>query len=112
MMNLRKTSVWTGGFFILLSLFLSNQAAAGRTLFADLFTDSGQALGDSYSYEVVLGDLDGDLDLDAFIAKSGANQVWLNDSEGFFIDSGQFLGTSISYGVALGDLDGDKDLVQ
>ncbi len=63
---------------------------------------------------VSLGDLDGDGDLDAFVAND-PNQVWLNQGGaqggtlGEFADSGQTLNNS-SFGVALGDLDGDGDL--
>jgi len=38
---------------------------------------------------VTLGDLDGDGDLDAWVANlSQANRVWLNDGSGTFTDSG------------------------
>jgi hypothetical protein len=77
------------------------------------FTDSGQRLGADYSNDVALGDLDGDGDLDAFVANGlfgDPNRVWINDGNGFFSDSGQLLGREVSYGVALGDLDGDGDL--
>ena len=75
------------------------------------FRDSGQNLGGSPSYAVALGDLDGDGDLDAFVANySQSNKVWLNDGQGLFNDSGQNLGGSPSYAVALGDVDGDGDL--
>jgi hypothetical protein len=75
------------------------------------FADSGQALGNSQSYGISLGDLDGDSDLDAWVANlSGANRVWINDGLGNFEDSGQALGNSNSAGVSLGDLDGDGDL--
>jgi hypothetical protein len=75
------------------------------------FTDSGQSLGSSDSYDVALGDLDGDGDLDAFVANlSQPNTVWLNNGAGAFTDSGQSLGSSNSWDVALGDLDGDGDL--
>ena len=74
------------------------------------FTDSGQVLDQSaQSWDVDLGDLDGDGDLDAFTTKWDANRVWLNDGAGFFsID--QNLGSENSRGAALGDLDGDGDL--
>ena len=82
------------------------------------FADSGQALGNSYSSDVSLGDVDGDGDLDAWVANwdSQANHVWINQGgdqggvAGNFADSGQALGTFWSIGVALGDLDDDGDL--
>jgi hypothetical protein len=63
------------------------------------FSDSGQDLGTSNSRGGALGDLDGDGDLDAFVANHYTGNypgqkgisVWLNNS-GQFIDSGQSLG--------------------
>jgi hypothetical protein len=63
--------------------------------------------------------VDGDGDLDAFVANGRspaadrANAVWLNDGRGQFVDSaavdaGHSLGDSRA--VALGDVDGDGDL--
>ncbi|MBN1478419.1 VCBS repeat-containing protein [Candidatus Sumerlaeota bacterium] len=76
--------------------------------------DSGQELGSDASFDVELGDLDGDGDLDAFVANYTApgvpNAVWINAGAGTFTDSGQSLGNSDSRGLALGDLDGDGDL--
>jgi hypothetical protein len=75
-----------------------------------------ESLGPSNAYAVVLGDLDGDGDLDAFIANSshaGANppdKVWINDGKGGFTDSGQSLGELYSMCAALADFDGDGDL--
>jgi hypothetical protein len=76
-----------------------------------VFGDSGQSLGTSGSIHVSLGDLDGDRDLDAFVANwMQPNRVWLNDGSGVFTDSGQSLGSSRSIHVSLGDVDGDGDL--
>jgi len=80
------------------------------------FTDSLQSLGSSASTAVALGDMDGDGDLDAFVANigydhfsGGANRVWQNDGRGTFTET-QSLGSVDSIGVALGDVDGDGDL--
>ncbi len=81
-----------------------------------IFSDSAQRLGFSNASDVALGDLDGDGDLDAFIANSShggadpADKVWLNDGTGVFADSGQKLGRTYSLCAALGDFDGDGDL--
>ncbi|MDJ0517457.1 MAG: FG-GAP-like repeat-containing protein [Trichodesmium sp. MO_231.B1] len=77
------------------------------------FVDSGQALGNAVSFGVELGDVDGDGDLDAFVANVNiglSDKLWLNDGSGTFTDSGQVLGQSSSTDVNLGDLDGDGDL--
>jgi len=81
------------------------------------FIDSGQALGNSDSWGVELGDFDSDGDLDAFVANAGQpNSVWVNQGgaqlgqPGDFLDSGQALGNGSSTDIAVGDLDGDGDL--
>ena len=80
----------------------------------------GQHLGSHESFGVELGDLDGDGDLDAFVANlvegglenpwsAAPNKVWVN-TEGIFADSGQNLGAGASQHLALGDLNGDGHL--
>ena len=80
------------------------------------FTDSGQNLNPVSTGDVAFGDLDGDGDLDAYLANghqrggNSSDRVWLNDGTGKFTDSGQRLGRSNGRSVELGDLDGDGDL--
>jgi len=74
------------------------------------FVDSGQRLGDAKCWDVELGDLDGDGDLDAFFANEQVDRVWLNDGNGAFTDSGQILREARTCNVELGDLDADGDL--
>lgn len=77
------------------------------------FTVSNQDFGKSMVSDVALEDLDGDGDLDAFIANGRdtntgkANEVRINNGNGQFHDPGLRLGNSPSLGVALGDVDGD-----
>lgn len=103
-----------------LDAYVSNRGDLGPTLDnpdtvwlnngAGLFTDSGQALGETVTYKIALGDVDNDGDLDAFVGNFGPNQVWLNAGNATFTDSGQTLGNASSLDLALGDLDGDGDL--
>ena len=73
------------------------------------YFSAGQGLGNSDSYGVSLGDLDGDGDIDAFFANEGNNNVWLNDGRNHFTLR-QALGNSWSDDVSLEDVDGDGDL--
>lgn len=109
------------GFVLFLVLFSSLVMLVGlwpqiAPLFAaaepdglDLFFQSNQLFGAGLSYDVALGDVDGDGDLDALLAKNGPNEVWLNDGTAVFTQNQQ-LGSDFNKGVALGDLDGDMDL--
>ena len=59
----------------------------------------------------VFGDLDGDGDLDLFIAENGVNGVYLNDGTGYFAGTTlEGFGSEYTYGAALGDLDGDGEV--
>ncbi len=72
---------------------------------APTFVDSGQTLGDHRTFGIAVGDIDGDGDIDAFVANYlGPSRVWTNDGHGLFTDSGQNVGHYEAHGVALGDL--------
>ena len=74
------------------------------------FTEHWVSPDISQGWGVSLGDVDGDDDLDAFMATDGPNAVWLNDGGGNFTNTGQALGTADSTAAPLGDFDGDGDL--
>ena len=77
------------------------------------FSDSGQRVGVYSTSQVLLGDVDADGDLDAFIANLQApNEVWMNDGTGTFEEghSRQLPSTLTSAHLGLGDLNGDGDL--
>ncbi|MBW7883635.1 MAG: VCBS repeat-containing protein, partial [Caldilineaceae bacterium] len=82
------------------------------------FTPGSDNLGNYNSFRVALADLDNDSDLDALVANSGPNKVWLNTTRSGpveekvrpFTQDDQVLEDFPTFGVALGDLDGDGDL--
>ncbi|MCI0589931.1 MAG: VCBS repeat-containing protein, partial [Planctomycetes bacterium] len=62
---------------------------------------------------VALGDVDGDGDLDAFLANYGGDRLYLNGGAGVFTNGGVNALPALfddTYAVALGDVDGDGDL--
>ncbi|MBN1862560.1 MAG: VCBS repeat-containing protein [Dehalococcoidales bacterium] len=68
---------------------------------------------DSYwSWDVALGNVDGDGDLDIVFANEGQNGLYLNDGTGVFTGAAANLpgNEMVSWGLALGDVDGDGDL--
>ncbi|MCU0962013.1 MAG: FG-GAP-like repeat-containing protein [Pirellulaceae bacterium] len=85
------------------------------------FTKTSAVLGTALdgTKDIALGDIDGDGDLDAFLANSetaiiddSRNTIWLNDGQGNFSDSGQRLGHTHDAcdRVRLADMDEDGDL--
>jgi hypothetical protein len=97
---------------VVAALVLPLVALAGSGNFAPHPTTPN--FGTAYSWNVALGDLDGDEDLDAVIANSNdqAETVWLNDGAGTFSAHPitPSFGAGDSSDATLGDLDGDEDL--
>ena len=80
-----------------------------------ILSDATQNLPNHTDTTVALafGDVDGDGDLDLFVANAGQNRLYLNDGAGVFSDATTQLPATAqgnSYAVALGDVDGDGDL--
>lgn len=73
------------------------------------FTNSGQDLGDDYSFDVLLHDVDDDGDLDAVEGTNVAfeNHLWANDGSGNFSEAGIDLGDARVSALAMEDLNGD-----
>lgn len=76
-----------------------------------VFTTTGQNIGEALGMKVVLGDLDGDGDLDAAVANAQPDvaAIWVNDGAAEFSLSAN-LSVVGQTAVALGDFDGDGDL--
>lgn len=77
-----------------------------------------QSFGNTPSRDVEVGDLNGDGDLDLYIANGESfssyelriDRVWFNNGSGTFSNSGQLLDDRISTSVELADFDNDGDL--
>lgn len=79
-----------------------------------LFTDSGQALGDGFTWKALVGDIDNDGDADVVSLEHGFHkvQVYFNDGHGVFSFSAakSFQRTTDHRSGALVDLDDDGNL--
>ncbi len=86
-------------------------------------TDSGQELGfyagtfgpvGNSSYDIALGDVDNDGDLDMAVGNhtvgGQTNRLYLNDGNGVFTDTQSLGSAGVSYGITMGDVDGDGSL--
>ncbi|MFC1526204.1 SBBP repeat-containing protein, partial [Candidatus Latescibacterota bacterium] len=85
-------------------------AAAGPVDFAQASSDFGS--GSDQTYASVLGDLDGDGDLDIAAADNGGqNSTYANSGSGTFATGSSFgSGSDASTSLVVADLDGDGDL--
>ena len=71
----------------------------------------GQAFEDESSFDVAVGDLDNDGDLDVYSSHYYIeDSVWLNDGTGSFTTTGQLITSPVPRSVTLGDVDNDGDL--
>jgi hypothetical protein len=75
------------------------------------FELSPQTFTSDGTFQIGLGDLDGDSDLDGVFAnlQSNRSEVWLNDGLGTFVNTNQKL-TPYGHGVVVADFDEDGDL--
>jgi len=76
------------------------------------FKDTKQLLGNLFSVNIVVGDIDGDYDLD-ILQTSSDNQpaeLWLNDGSGMFTQHSPAFNNATSPAISLDDIDGDGDL--
>lgn len=79
-----------------------------------IFTDTLQRLDNDTTYNIALGDVDSDQDLDVMETTCGQfdepDRLWLNNGAGTFTDSGQTFDSTCTVPLIVQDLDGDKDL--
>ena len=79
------------------------------------FTAAASSPGGRPTKAVVFGDVDGDGDLDIYLANESnyANMLYINDGNGAFVETGAAAGVALkgrSQDVFMADVDGDGDL--
>lgn len=65
--------------------------------------------GDGHTWDLALGDLNGDGYLDIYECSAGGNTIWFNQDGQTFLPGETTYGNADSVSVELGDLDGDGD---
>jgi len=106
-------------------IFIANSTSGQNTSYDDIgnrivlnqagrkFVSHRSVIGASNSRAAALGDIDGDADLDVFVANyNQPNKIWLNSSfSSFRVDATTLgLGDDYSTDVAVGDFDGNSTL--
>jgi hypothetical protein len=94
-----------------IKLFLNN----GKGVFTDVTATQMPATQTETSYDIAVGDVDFDVDLDIIVANTsptGKNRLYINDGRGTFTDatSTQFNFSGGDWGCTLADIDNDFDL--
>ena len=88
----------------------------GDGTFTDISAEAGISGHPGKGLGVVATDLDGDGDIDLYVANDGEpNHAWINDGAGHFVESALTMGLAVNLfgqseagmGIAVGDLDGD-----
>ena len=96
-------------------VFISLLALVASSTFAQTFVSSDISLDLLSSTGAVMGDVDGDGDLDIYVTNAGGedpgqNKLWINDGDGNFEADDIAGDLGYAYGAAMGDVDGDSDL--